>query len=180
MRKQAPSSPAERAARFIYLNRTCWNGLYRVNKSGQFNVPIGTRAEVIRDTDDFESVSLALRHAQLLAEDFEVLVDDAGPGDLILADPPYTVQHDANGFIKYNEKLFSWDDQCRLSRALTRAVHRGASVICTNACHDSIRGLYGNEFTQEAISRSSCIAGSAAHRGRRRELVIVSNDLAVR
>ena len=116
-----PRATASRAARFLYLNRTCWNGLYRVNLAGKFNVPKGTKSNVILDTDDFASVSKILGKAKLVCCDFETVVDQAESGDFIYADPPYTVRHNMNGFIKYNEVLFSWEDQQRLRSALLRA-----------------------------------------------------------
>ena len=91
------------AARFIYLNRTCWNGLYRVNKIGQFNVPIGTKTEVINDDDNFWLIAERLRHCQLLWSDFENLINLAGLNDLIYVDPPYSINQNNNGFTKYNE-----------------------------------------------------------------------------
>ena len=103
--------PVQRAAQFIYLNRTCWNGLYRVNLRGRFNVPIGTKSAVVMDTDDFEWTSSLLETAILSCCDFESTIDLASKNDFIFVDPPYTVRHNMNGFIKYNEKLFSWADQ---------------------------------------------------------------------
>jgi len=79
-RSAIPTKPAERAARFIYLNRTCWNGVYRVNRKGEFNVPIGTKRNVILPTDDFESVADRLRSAVLRAEDFSTCIARAGDG----------------------------------------------------------------------------------------------------
>lgn len=78
-----PRSTAGRAARFLYLNRTCWNGLYRVNLKGKFNVPKGTKSNVILETDDFESVSQTLRKAKLLCCDFEAVVNQAQSSDFI-------------------------------------------------------------------------------------------------
>lgn len=121
IRAFSPRTKYTRAARFIYLNRTCWNGLYRVNTLGKFNVPIGTKQNVILDTDDFEKVSNKLQNSQLVCADFEAVIDQAGPNDFLFVDPPYTVQHNYNGFVKYNEKIFSWEDQLRLKESLQNA-----------------------------------------------------------
>lgn len=164
-------TPVTRAARFIYLNRTCWNGLYRVNKSGEFNVPKGTKTSVILESDDFFLISEILKNAELICSDFEAQIDRAKDGDFIFADPPYTVRHKHNGFIKYNENLFSWEDQERLCAALWRAKGRGASVLVTNADHYSIRALYA-DFDIEETSRYSAISGAAKKRGRFDELLI--------
>lgn len=171
-RANRPADPVERAARTLYLNRTCWNGLYRLNKKGEFNVPIGTKSSVLLDTDDFEGASDRLRLAEIVCSDFEEIIDRAGPGDLIFADPPYTVKHNMNGFIKYNERLFAWDDQVRLRDALTRAVQRGARAVITNAHHASVLDLYAELGVHEIVERSSVISGSSRGRSETTELVI--------
>lgn len=172
MRGYKPRCEFRMAARFIYLNRTCWNGLYRVNLSGKFNVPIGTKSAVIMSTDDWSAMSDLLKPVKLVCGDFENSIEKAKDGDLVFADPPYTVKHNLNGFIKYNDSLFSWSDQIRLRDALLRARQRGARIIVTNAHHASIRELYQKHFLLESVSRASVLAGSSAHRGRYEELLI--------
>lgn len=172
MRASRPRGQFERAAKFIYLNRTCWNGLYRVNRKGEFNVPIGTKASVLLESDDFEVISEALAGAELLTSDFEVQIDRAEEGDFVFVDPPYTVKHKFNGFVKYNEQLFAWSDQVRLRDALWRAKRRGARILLTNADHESIRGLYDSDFELCEVSRFSSIAGKGAARGSYPELLI--------
>jgi len=168
----------KQAAQFIYLNRTCFNGIYRVNQFGEFNVPRGSKDAVFLETDDFEALSKMLQRATLLSCDFEELIDKADEGDLIFADPPYTVRHNLNGFIKYNEKLFSWSDQIRLSKALKRARKRGAQIICTNANHESVRDLYsGKFFTLETVSRYSSIAAATDSRNQYEELLATTKNL---
>ncbi|WP_423192549.1 DNA adenine methylase [Cupriavidus sp. H18C2] len=176
LRGQAPEELTQRASRLIYLNRTCFNGIYRVNREGQFNVPRGTKNKVLIETDDFAGMSRLLQGAELLAGDFEDLVDRAEDGDLVFADPPYTVLHNYNGFLKYNEILFSWADQQRLAQALQRAARRGAQVFCTNANHQSVRSLYDQpEFKLEVVSRYSHISASSASRKYFEELIIRAN-----
>lgn len=161
-----------RAAQFIYLNRTCWNGLYRVNLDGKFNVPIGTKQNVVLDTDDFESVSALLSGAELVCGDFEEVISRAGTNDFVFVDPPYTVKHNYNGFVKYNESIFSWDDQVRLRDSVKAAAGRGAKVLVTNACHESIRDIYEDVGELIVVDRASVIAGKSAARGRYEEMVI--------
>jgi DNA adenine methylase len=172
LRNSRPTDGYAKAARFIYLNRTCWNGLYRVNKKGDFNVPIGTKTQVILTTDDFGGVSKLLSRAELLAADFESIVNLAGSGDFVFADPPYVTQHSQNGFLKYNERLFSWGDQIRLRDALTCARKRGAYVIATNADTPHIRRLYQPDFSVRSVVRPSVIAAATKNRGLSTELVI--------
>ncbi|SKS49510.1 Modification methylase DpnIIA [Mycobacteroides abscessus subsp. abscessus] len=178
VRDNVPSAPTARAARIIYLNRTCFNGIYRVNQVGDFNVPIGTRDNVVMDTDDFEAVGRLLETATLHRSDFEPLINDTGKDDLLFLDPPYTVRHNRNGFVKYNEKLFSWEDQERLAKAATRAAQRGVQVVMTNASHDSIRKLYGTKnFKFKYVSRFSSISASSDSRKSFEELVIIAKPV---
>lgn len=174
VRQQNPRSPVIKAARFIYLNRVCWNGLYRVNQAGKFNVPIGTKSTVLLESDDFHRVSELLKGKDLEASDFESTIAKASKGDLIFADPPYTVRHKFNGFVKYNEKLFSWSDQVRLRDALKGASKKGANIICTNADHESIREIYKKGFKTQQLDRYSSIAGRGGARGNYSELLITN------
>lgn len=172
IRKIEYRSTYKQAAKFIYLNRTCWNGLYRVNLQRKFNVPIGTKTNVVLPTDDFQKVSELLSNVIIVSEDFEVIIDKAQKGDFVFADPPYTVKHNNNGFLKYNEKLFSWDDQIRLRDCLLRARKRGVHIVATNADHDSIRDLYEGNFEIKQVSRASIIAANSKYRRKCDELII--------
>lgn len=176
IRSRQPTQVIQRASRLIYLNRTCFNGIYRVNQKGQFNVPRGSKSKVVLETDDFESMSAVLQSAELRVSDFEVLIDEAVNGDFVFADPPYTVRHNYNGFIKYNEILFSWEDQKRLAAALFRAARRGVKVICTNANHESVRTLYSSqEFELMQVSRNSSISAKSSSRKNFEELIVMAN-----
>lgn len=172
IRASRPSSIEGKAARFIYLNRTCWNALYRVNLKGEFNVPIGTKTNVLLNTDDFEAIAKQLKHVTLATSDFEVLVNRARSGDFVFADPPYTVKHNFNGFVKYNERIFRWEDQVRLSKCLRRASDRGVHVLSTNANHPSIVDLYRDHFSLLPVKRRSVIAADSKFRGHYDELII--------
>lgn len=162
----------KKAARFIYLNRTCWNGLYRVNKRGVFNVPIGTKTSVVLDTDDFFEVSKLLKGAKLFVSDFEKIIDKAEKGDFLFIDPPYTVKHNLNGFIKYNDKLFSWEDQIVLRDLVQDARKRGVKILLTNANHESIKKLYRGFGQCFSIERPSVISGKVSGRGCFNELIV--------
>lgn len=153
-----------RAAQFLYLNRACWNGLYRENLKGQFNVPIGTKTQIIFDDEDFSAISKALENARILVRDFDDTINEAQEGDLLFVDPPYTTAHNMNGFVKYNQNIFQWSDQLRLKSALIRAADRGAKIILTNADHESIHDLYANHAELRSITRASVISGKSAGR----------------
>ena len=177
MRSRCPSDSVERAARFLYLNRTCWNGLYRVNLKGEFNVPRGTKDLILLPDEDFKDVARALAKAEVQCCDFAQTLARAQRGDLVYVDPPYTVKHNYNGFIKYNQSIFSWDDQVRLRDACFDARVRGATVIISNADHMSVRELYREADLAESVSRASVIAGKSAARQRTTELLAVLRGL---
>ena len=174
MRARQTRTDLTRAAQFLYLNRTCWNGLYRVNLKGQFNVPIGTKSTVVLATDDFVAASEVLKNAALNACDFADTIDQAEEGDFVFADPPYTVKHNMNGFVKYNEKLFSWEDQGRLARAVKMAVRRGASICVSNADHETVRDLYADVGVLHILERQSVLAGTKEHRDSVTEILIAN------
>lgn len=174
VRDTVPNSLFSSAARTIYLNRTCWNGLYRVNLNGRFNVPIGTKTRVILETDRFDQLSRVLSGGvDIEVQDFECAVKRAKENDFLFVDPPYTIAHKYNGFIKYNEKLFSWDDQVRLHNSLLDASARGALIMVTNASHESILSLY-SDFNVKKLNRVGIIAGGSEFRGKFEELVITN------
>lgn len=173
VRAEQYSAALERAAQFLYLNRTCWNGLYRVNKRGEFNVPVGTKSSVLLSTDDFEAISQLLKKAILKCSDFEPIIDGARPGDLIYIDPPYTVQHNFNGFVKYNEKIFGWTDQIRLRDAVASAARKGVRAVVSNAAHESVIRLYENVGEIFPVKRSSVLAANGAKRGVVDEIMVI-------
>lgn len=172
LRANRPDDPIELAAWLLYLNRTCYNGLYRVNKKGHFNVPRGTKDAVMLPSDDFEAVAKALDGCEIIHSDFEPIVDKSRAGDFVFLDPPYTVKHNNNGFIKYNENLFSWDDQIRLSKAVARAQRRGVRLLVSNADHHSVRELYEGIGETLIIDRHSVIGGGSGYRASTSEIVV--------
>ncbi len=174
VRADVPSDTIAQAARTLYLNRTCWNGLYRVNLKGEFNVPIGTKTAVIIEGESFAALSDALQQAEILCQDFEATLALAQGGDFVFVDPPYTVKHNLNGFLKYNEKIFGWSDQIRLHDAVVAAADRGASVVITNADHESVRELY-SDFTYRQLARTSVLAGDPGKRGKTSEAMFLAN-----
>lgn len=172
VRSTNPETKIGRAARFLYLNRTCWNGLYRVNLKGKFNVPIGTKNTVLLSSDDFSRTSELLAGVDLVQCDFEQSLNEASEGDLVYIDPPYTVKHNFNGFLKYNESIFSWSDQVRLHAAAVCAKQRGATVIVSNAAHQSLLELYRDADNLQVVTRSSVLAASSLKRGRVEEILV--------
>ncbi len=164
IREMRPRCESTRAARMIYLTTLAFNGIYRVNLRGEFNVPYGYKKHVIPcDVERIREASRQLRCARLIVGDFEDVTANAVANDLLYFDPPYTVAHGNNGFLKYNEKILQWEDQLRLACVATSAAERGCWVIVSNADHPSVRKLY-THFTRERIHRASIMAASAADR----------------
>jgi DNA adenine methylase len=167
VRASAPKGKVEKAARFLYLNHTSFNGIYRVNLAGVYNVPFGNRpAPQIPTAEHLRDVAVRLRDARLDSGDFAKCLKNVSRGDLVFLDPPYTVAHNNNGFIKYNQKLFSFKDQERLSALIDEIRKRGAYYILANAAHPSIAKLFtrpGNSRIE--TSRRNAIGGLNAARG---------------
>ena len=166
----------KRAAEFIYLNKTCWNGLYRVNSDGKFNVPFGLpKSDAIADPNNLRACSALLRQPgiRLFCDDFDAALESASQGDLVFLDPPYVTSHSNNGFLEYNEAIFSWSDQQRLARVAKTLLMRGVHVIVTNADHKPIRDLYRG-FDIKRIKRPSTLASDKAKRRIVSELIFHS------
>jgi DNA adenine methylase len=175
IRAAKPSEAVAGAARFLYLNKTAFSGIYRLNLKGEFNVPYGggeRTPEMLWKTDVLRYASKALRQVHLKVGDFEPVIDSADEGDVVYCDPTYTVAHDNNGFVRYNERNFSWSDQERLARCALRAVGRGVTVVVSNAHHTSIKKLYrGANF--ETLSRVSRVTPHPDLRRTIQEFLIV-------
>jgi len=173
VRKASYKKPHTRAARFIYLNRCSFNGIYRVNNKGIYNVPYGKRKNVDLVTEDsLIAVSDYLKNTKLLCNDFESSLNFLNAGDLVFLDPPYTVAHNENGFIEYNKKLFSWEDQKRLKAYIDKLNEKQVYFILTNASHESIEELYKNCGDMFKLSRYSHVGGRNKTRGMFEELII--------
>jgi DNA adenine methylase len=165
VRTRAPSDSLGRAVRFLYLNRTSFGGLYRTNRKGEFNVPFGSadRMNALVQSDLLMRASRALHGATLMSGDFEAVLDRADDGDMAYCDPIYSVAHNDNGFVRYNEPTFSWSDQRRLFSAALRASRRGVVVVVTNADHESVRSLYATAVMLR-LSRTSRLCPSPQFR----------------
>lgn len=176
IRESRPRKPATRAARLIYLVKLAFNGIYRVNsKTGTFNVPYGKHVgRRILDRPNLLAASKLLKGATVATHDFEVLVQSARRGDLVYFDPPYTLHHASNGFIRYNQRLFSWPDQARLAYCAAKLANRGVRVLVTNAPHKSISDLYP-DFKACLVTRGSEMAADVHARGRVDEMILTAN-----
>ena len=165
-RAEVPRGDLLRAARFLYLNRTAFGGIYRLNREGQFNVPYGggkRTPDCLWEDDLVTDAAAALAGADIRCDDFETVLNMAGPGDVAYCDPTYTVTHDQNCFVRYNETNFAWADQQRLALAAVRAVERGVTVLVSNAHHHSVLALYPTAEV-ETLTRMSCVSRDPSKR----------------
>lgn len=178
VRERMPHAPVERAARFIYLNRTCYNGLYRVNRKGGFNVPIGRYDNPkIVDRENLLAVAAALETTVLRSGDFENMTRECGAGDLVYLDPPYDPLSPTSQFTSYTRDGFHQPEQQRLAKAFEAMAARGASVILSNSDTTLIRELYSKLSpapTIDEVEVPRSINSKGGRRGKIKELLIVS------
>jgi len=163
-----------KAAKFIYLNQTSFNGIYRVNLQGKYNVPYGYRTKDFIQSEKLRNVSKILGKAHIFTGDFDVCQQNIKPKDLIFLDPPYTVSHNNNGFIKYNQKLFSLEDQVRLSELINKIKEKDAYYILTNAAHAKILEIFEKGDRLIELNRASLIGGTNAKRGQTSEYIFTN------
>lgn len=143
---------AEAAARTIYLNKTCFNGLYRVNKQGQFNVPYGKyKNPKICDEDGLRTASTVLKKAEILCGDYLLVLEHyAKPGDFVFLDPPYLPISEYSDFKRYTKEQFYEEDHIELAKMIMTLHERGCHVILTNSNHPLVHELYA-PFTIDVI-----------------------------
>ncbi len=178
IRASNPRAHLNIAARFIYLNRTGFAGMYRINKMGKFNVPYGggeRTPAILWKHKLLDRASVALRRASVRCSDFGEALLSAKHGDVVYCDPIYTIAHNNNCFRRYNEAIFSWHDQERLRNLAFTAARRGATVLVSNAHHQDIAKLYQSRRCTEVIelARMSCIAANPKHRRSIQEYLFV-------
>jgi DNA adenine methylase len=171
-------SPIERASRIIYLNKTCFNGLFRVNSQGQFNVPFGkyknpqiVNEVVIRAVHNY----LSSNDVQIMNEDFEAVVETAKKGDFVYFDPPYDPVSDTSSFTGYSLDGFNKDDQKRLKYLFVELDKRGVNVMLSNSATDFIKELYEG-FNIQIVSASRNINANASGRGKIDEVLVMNYE----
>lgn len=176
IREKEYREPVKRAARFIFLNQTSFNGIYRVNLKGQYNVPFADRHKNFLEPENLRAASESLKNAILYQGDFEILKNNIKKRDLVFLDPPYTVSHNKNGFIKYNQKLFSLEDQIRLSQLIDFIKRKEAYYILTNAAHKTIKEIFDKGDNVYELSRANLIGGINANRGKTTEYIFTNTN----
>ncbi|BDQ30196.1 restriction endonuclease subunit M [Nitrosopumilus zosterae] len=148
VRESNPRNEIEKTSRLIFLNRTCFNGLYRVNSKGKFNVPIGkyTNPNIVNE-DNLRSVSSILQSskASIKCRDFEAVLRDAKKDDLVYFDPPYQPVSNTANFTSYTNKDFTFDDLNRLAELCTKLDSKGCRVLLSNSNSKEVAEIFSNE-----------------------------------
>ena len=169
----AATNDAEVAAWVVYLNRTCFNGLYRVNRQGRFNVPMGNyKAPKILNEENLRACSWALRNVGIEREDFAAVAERAKEGDVVYFDPPYAPISPTASFTSYTKDGFDSSDQERLRDLALELKNRGVSVLLSNHDVPEIRELYEADFTIETVLVARAINSRGSGRGRVAEVII--------
>jgi DNA adenine methylase len=176
LRKMQPwqLDPVDRAARLIYLNKTCFNGLYRVNQRGEFNVPFGEyKNPRIFDETLLRTDSQVLKSAEVLCRDFRHLLYKAMPGDFIYFDPPYDPLSISSSFTSYSESPFDRREQKALAQVFRALDERGCHVMLSNSDTEMTRRLY-KKFHIHAVLASRAINCRPEKRGKISELIVTN------
>ena len=164
----------QRAARLIFLNKTCFNGLYRVNSKGQFNVPFGRyKNPAICDAKGLRAASAVLQHADISLRDFESVLEQAKPGDFIYFDPPYHPLKKTSNFTSYTTGKFGEEEQRRLAAVYAQLAVRGCFVLLSNSDTPLIRDVY-RDFHIHEIQANRAINSKPERRGKITELLIIN------
>ena len=161
-----------RAARLIYLNKTCYNGLYRVNKHGRFNTPYGRHCNVkLVDPANLRAASECLKKSHLLCADFEAVLKTAKKGDFIYLDPPYVPVGKFSDFKRYTKDQFYEADQERLAEQFRELAGKGCFVLLSNSFNEKTATLY-SEFLQRTVQMPRFVNCNGEGRGKVDELLI--------
>lgn len=169
-------SNAERAARLIYLNKTCFNGLYRVNKKGEFNVPYGKRSGEFLDPEQLRDSSEFLQNTKILHADYlSVLKEYARTGDFVFLDPPYYPVGKYSDFKRYTKEFFYHDNHVALKEEFDRLVELGCNVLLTNSDHPVILELY-QDYDIKIIETRRLISRNPNTRNGKDIIVIGRNE----
>ena len=178
IRAEKPKTDLERAARFIFLNKTCFNGLWRVNSSGQFNVPYGQiKNPLILDEALLRANSEYLTKATIRLGSYITAVADAKSGDYVYLDPPYIPLNPTSSFSKYAKDDFTEIDQYALAGAIKGLTKRGVKVIFSNSDTPLTREIYGGLLELRSISVTRSISAQATSRNKVDEVLGVNFDI---
>ncbi len=165
-----------RAARFIYLNKTCFNGLYRVNSKGQFNVPMGNyKNPAICNEKELREISRMLKNAIITARQFDEIGDYVESGDFVYFDPPYYPISKAGNFTTYTKEDFLENEQIKLAGLYKKLDKLGANVMLSNSDADFVKSLYQG-YRVNFVKATRMINCNANGRGKINEIVVTNYE----
>jgi DNA adenine methylase len=174
VRSKVPATLPERAARLIYLNKTCYNGLFRENRKGEFNVPFGRYTNpAICDEPNLLAASKALAGAAIDVRPFEAVLRRAKRGDFVYFDPPYHPVSKTSSFTAYSKDRFGVDEQRRLAEVYGELASRGVKVLLSNSMTDLVQELYAS-FTIDRVLANRAVNSRADRRGKIAEALVRS------
>ena len=177
LRAHVPDEIARKAARIIYLNKTCFNGLYRENSKGEFNVPFGRHKNpLICDEANLRAVSETLRSATLSAKPFDRITDDIRRGDLVYFDPPYAPISRTSDFTAYAKEGFGYREHGKLAELAADLATRGVKVVLSNSLTEFTKDLYDQFYITE-VSVHRIIGSFTERRGEITEVLATSFPL---
>lgn len=178
VRASHPSTRLEIAARFIYLNKTCFNGLWRVNSKGEFNVPWGKLSNpMIFDESVLMANSIRLRGAKIAKRDFLSQLDSAQTGDLVYLDPPYLPLSSSSSFSKYSKLDFDISDHESLATCINSLTKRGVFVVLSNSDTSDTRRIFGESMNLYQISVGRSISAKSESRKRVNEVIATNYEV---
>lgn len=174
-RRTLGTSELEIAARFLYLNYTCYNGIYRVNQKNEFNVPIGDNKFCHYTIDDFIKNSKRLKNTKIKLQDFRDTIKQSKKDDMLYIDPPYATKSNKSTFTKYSAKVFSWKDQEDLAMMLHAKSIQGVKIIISNINNEEIRALYPSSkgWNQKPLDRANVLLYRP--KGKKYNEIVISN-----
>jgi DNA adenine methylase len=168
----------ERAARIIYLNKTCYNGLYRENRAGEFNVPFGRyKNPTICDEPNLRAVSRVLQSVDIARHHFSTVLETAHPGDFVYFDPPYHPISTTANFTSYNRNGFGEEDQIQLRDVFSELLQRGVKAMLSNSDTPFIRELYAG-YTISRVYAPRAVNSKGTSRGKVAEVLVCNYDLS--
>ena len=175
VRKQEPKNQIEKVSRLLFLNKTCFNGLYRVNSKGKFNVPLGryTNPNIV-NKENLETVSKALQYEKIKisCRDFESVISDVKKDDFVYFDPPYQPVSDTANFTSYTHRDFTEDDLERLADLANQLNSKGCKVMLSNSNSKTVKKLFSSEWKIKEVKANRAINSNSQKRTGHKEIII--------
>ena len=175
VRNQEPKNQIEKVSRLLFLNKTCFNGLYRVNSKGKFNVPLGryTNPNIV-NKENLQAVSKTLQSGKIKisCRDFSSIIKDAKKGDFVYFDPPYQPVSDTANFTSYTHRDFTEDDLERLADLANQLNSKGCNVMLSNSNSKTVKKMFSSGWKIKEIKANRAINSNSQKRTGHKEIII--------